>query len=140
MADVMVEQDGAIGVITLNNVKRRNCLSQAMLMGIEQGTLELVENKARAIILRAPKGSTVFSAGFDIRELPDPGIDPLGYNDDLAVALRAIQNCPVPVIAAISARVRISDVSQAPLALFASSILARRPLTHLRDRSSTRDM
>ena len=105
MSDVLVEQDGAIGVITLNNVKRRNCLSQAMLMGIEQGTLELVENKARAIILRAPKGATVFSAGFDIRELPDPGIDPLGYNDDLAVALRAIQNCPVPVIAMIEGSV-----------------------------------
>jgi len=30
MDDVLVEHNGVIGVITLNNVKRRNCLSQAM--------------------------------------------------------------------------------------------------------------
>jgi methylmalonyl-CoA decarboxylase len=101
MSEVLVEQDGAVGVITLNNERRRNCLSEAILTGIESSIQLLVDSRARAIILRAPKGSTVFSAGFDIRELPDPGIDPLGYNDDLAVALRAIQNCPVPVLAMI---------------------------------------
>jgi methylmalonyl-CoA decarboxylase len=100
-----VEQNDGIGVITLNNARRRNCLSQAILTGIDQSIQDLVESKVRAIILRAPKGSTVFSAGFDIRELPDPGVDPLGYNDDLAVALRAIQNCPVPVIAMIEGSV-----------------------------------
>ena len=105
MDDVLVEHDGVIGVITLNNVKRRNCLSQAILTGIDQSIQDLVESKVRAIILRAPKGSSVFSSGFDIRELPDPGVDPLGYNDDLAVALRAIQNCPVPVIAMIEGSV-----------------------------------
>jgi methylmalonyl-CoA decarboxylase len=92
---------GGIGVITLNNLERRNCLSEAMLNGIEHAIGALVEKRAQAIILRAPKGSKVWSAGFDIRELPDPGIDPLGYNDDLAVVLRAVQNCPVPVIAMI---------------------------------------
>jgi len=101
MSEVLVDLNGAVGVITLNNEKRRNCLSEAILTGIESSIQQLVEDRARAIILRAPKGSKVFSAGFDIRELPDPGIDPLGYNDDLAVALRAIQNCPVPVIAMI---------------------------------------
>jgi len=105
MSDVLMEQNGGVGVITLNNPRRRNCLSQAMLAGIEGSIQVLVENKVRAIILRAPKGSPVFSAGFDIRELPDPGIDPLGYNDDLAVALRAVQNCPVPVIAMIEGSV-----------------------------------
>lgn len=106
MDEVLVELKGDIGILTLNNPRRRNCLSQAMLTGIDQSIQALVEEqKVRAIVIRAPKGSTVFSAGFDVRELPDPGTDPLGYNDDLAVALRAIQNCPVPVIAMIEGSV-----------------------------------
>jgi len=105
MAQVLTELKGGIGIITLNNVERRNCLSEAMLNGIEQSIHELTARRARAVIIRAPKGSKVWSAGFDIRELPDPGIDPLGYNDDLAVALRAVQNCPVPVIAMIEGSV-----------------------------------
>ncbi|BDU74513.1 methylmalonyl-CoA decarboxylase [Mesoterricola silvestris] len=105
MDHVLTDLNGGIGVITLNNTARRNCLSEAMLNGIEQSIQRLVASGARAIILRAPKGSKVWSAGFDIRELPDPGIDPLGYNDDLATALRAVQNCPVPVIAMIEGSV-----------------------------------
>jgi methylmalonyl-CoA decarboxylase len=105
MNEVITELREGVGIITLNNAARRNCLSEAMLNGIEQSIQSLVEDNARAIVLRAPKGSQVWSAGFDIRELPDPGIDPLGYNDDLAVALRAVQNCPVPVIAMIEGSV-----------------------------------
>jgi methylmalonyl-CoA decarboxylase len=102
---VLTEVKGGIGIITLNNQERRNCLSEAMLNGIEQAIHALTEKRVRAVILRAAKGSKVWSAGFDIRELPEPGIDPLGYNDDLAVALRAVQNCPVPVIAMIEGSV-----------------------------------
>jgi methylmalonyl-CoA decarboxylase len=105
MTQVLTELKGGIAIITLNNVARRNCLSEAMLHGIEEAIADLVERKARAVVIRAPKGSTVWSSGFDIRELPDPGVDPLGYNDDLAVALRAVQNCPVPVIAMIEGSV-----------------------------------
>jgi methylmalonyl-CoA decarboxylase len=105
MDHVITELKDGIGVITLNNVQHRNCLSEAMLNGIELSIRTMVEAHARAIILRAPKGSKVWSAGFDIHELPDPGTDPLGYNDDLAVALRAVQNCPVPVIAMIEGSV-----------------------------------
>jgi methylmalonyl-CoA decarboxylase len=102
---VLTECKGPIGIITLNNQERRNCLSEAMLAGIERSIQALTDQEVRAVIIRAPKGSKVWSAGFDIRELPDPGIDPLGYNDDLAVALRAVQNCPVPVIAMIEGSV-----------------------------------
>jgi methylmalonyl-CoA decarboxylase len=105
MEHVLTELKGGIGILTLNNQERRNCLSEAMLHGIEQSIHEVVDRKARAVVIRAAKGSKVWCAGFDIRELPDPGVDPLGYNDDLAVALRAVQNCPVPVIAMIEGSV-----------------------------------
>ena len=105
MQHVLTQFQDGIGTIILNNPERRNCLSEAMLTGIERSVQDLVEQGARAVIIRAPKGSKVWSAGFDIRELPDPGIDPLGYNDDLAVALRAVQMCPVPVVAMIEGSV-----------------------------------
>jgi methylmalonyl-CoA decarboxylase len=105
MSQVLTELKGPIGILTLNNPERRNCLSEAMLSGVERGIQELTEQQARAVIIRALPGSKVWSAGFDIRELPDPGIDPLGYNDDLGIALRAVQNCPVPVIAMIEGSV-----------------------------------
>jgi len=94
-----------IGTITLNNVARRNCLSSEMLEGISSAIEEMVAQKARVIILRAPEGSPVWSAGFDIRELPEPGRDPLGYNDELGVAIRAVQMAPCPVIAMIEGSV-----------------------------------
>ena len=105
MSLVLTDLKGGIATITLNNPERRNCLSEAMLTDIEDAIQDLVDRKARAVIIRAPKGSKVWSSGFDIRELPDPGVDPLGYNDDLSVALRAVQNCPVPVIAMIEGSV-----------------------------------
>lgn len=46
----------------------------------------------RCIILRAPSGSKVFSAGHDIHELPSGGRDPLSYDDPLRQITRMIQN------------------------------------------------
>jgi len=104
MAEVLTELRGWIGVLTLNNAARRNCLSQAMLGELGRGIEALVAGGARAVILRAPAGSKVWCAGFDIRDLPEPG-EPLGYEDDFAVALHAVQQCPVPVIAMIEGSV-----------------------------------
>lgn len=105
MTLVLTEFQDQIGTITFNNAARRNCLSNEMLEGISAGIEELVTRKARVIILRAAKGSTVWSAGFDIRELPEPGRDPLGYNDELGVAIRAVQTAPCPVVAMIEGSV-----------------------------------
>lgn len=105
MSLVLTSFQDQIGVITLNNLARRNCLSGEMLDGISSAIEGMVGKKARVIILRAPQGSPVWSAGFDIRELPEPGRDPLGYNDELGVAIRAVQMAPCPVIAMIEGSV-----------------------------------
>jgi methylmalonyl-CoA decarboxylase len=65
----------------------------------------LRQGKARVLILRAPAGSTVWSAGHDVSELPLPGRDPLAYSDPLITVLREIQNTPLPVIAMIEGSV-----------------------------------
>jgi methylmalonyl-CoA decarboxylase len=94
-----------IGTITLNNPERRNALSRALVDEVIQAMDALRQGKARVLILRAPAGSTVWSAGHDVSELPLPGRDPLAYSDPLITVLREIQNTPLPVIAMIEGSV-----------------------------------
>jgi methylmalonyl-CoA decarboxylase len=94
-----------IGVLTLNNPARLNCLSKALLDELCAGLQSMRERDARVVILKAPTGSKVFSAGHDVRELPTNGRDPLTYNDPLRYAVRAIEHFPAPVIAMIEGSV-----------------------------------
>ncbi len=94
-----------IGTITFNHPEKRNCLSRAMLKEIDVALEALLSQQARVIIIRAQPGSRVWSSGFDVTELPDPGRDPLAYNDPLEMTLRHIQQMPMPVIAMIEGSV-----------------------------------
>jgi methylmalonyl-CoA decarboxylase len=102
---IISERSGVIGTITLNNVKKRNALNKDLVGELILALEELKEQKVRAIILRAPKGSEVWSAGHDVHELPQPGRDPLTYDDPLLVSIRKIQYLPVPVLAMIEGSV-----------------------------------
>jgi methylmalonyl-CoA decarboxylase len=55
----------------------------------------------RVVILRARPGVKVWSSGHDVYELPAGGRDPLGWDDPLRELVRAIEECPAPVIAVI---------------------------------------
>lgn len=94
-----------IGTITLNNAKTRNSLSNELLSEFIAALQQMEKRRARAVIIRAERGAKVWSSGFDIRELPVPGRDPLSYNDPLEQVLRAIQLFPAPVIAMIEGSV-----------------------------------
>src|SRR5512140_1131391 len=96
---ILTDFNEAIGTITFNNDCKRNALSGALIHELIKALNDLVYQPARAIILRANKGAAVWSAGFDISEFPGPGRDPLGFDDPLEQAIRAIQRCPAPVIA-----------------------------------------
>jgi methylmalonyl-CoA decarboxylase len=98
---VIVEDRGPIGIVTLNNPAKRNCLSNELL-GELLGTLDAFdERRARVVILRAAAGAPVWSAGFDVRALPEHGRDPLAYDDPLERVIRRIQTVRAPVIAMI---------------------------------------
>jgi methylmalonyl-CoA decarboxylase len=94
-----------IGTIILNHPETRNSLSNRLLNDLIEALEFFEKRKARAVIIRAAAGVTVWSSGFDITELPVPGRDPLSYNDPLEQALRAIQLFPAPVIAMIEGSV-----------------------------------
>jgi len=101
MALVLQESHDYIGIITFNNYDRRNALSKAFITDILAALKNLLFEEIRVIIIRAQPGAKVWSAGHDINELERPGRDPLGYYDPLEQVIRAIQTCPVPVMAMI---------------------------------------
>ena len=94
-----------IGTITLNDPKTLNSLSSALVKGL-LGSLDSFQEKGiRAVILRAPPGSRIWSAGHNVGELPKHARDPLTYSDPLRVVIRKIQEYPAPVIAMIEGSV-----------------------------------
>lgn len=92
------EVSGMIGWVTLDHDAKRNALSFELLNQLLASLLELEKQKVRVIILRANKGSKVWSSGFNIDELPRDGSDPLAYDNPLQKVIRAIIRIPVPVI------------------------------------------
>jgi enoyl-CoA hydratase len=98
--NVIVEKDGAIGVVTLNRPQALNALSYALVKDLSLAMQELDHDKdIRAIIVTG--GEKVFAAGADIKEMADRGPfderihERLGYRDQ-------INKITKPVIAAVS--------------------------------------
>ena len=105
MAVINTELQNNIGTITFNNPQQRNILSSILVDEVMQSIGALQKGRMRVLIIRALKGSSVWSAGHDVHELPLPGRDPLAYNDPLVTVLRSIQSLPIPVIAMIEGSV-----------------------------------
>ena len=105
MALILTDFHDSIGTITFNHDIKRNALSGALIQELIQALNDLIYQGARVIILRANKGASVWSAGFDITEFPQAGRDPLAYDDPLEQAIRAIQRCPAPVLALLEGSV-----------------------------------
>ncbi len=99
MSFVNTEYRDRVGWITMNNDAKRNALSFEMLCNLMDALDEMMLRKARVVIIRANKGAKVWSAGFDIEELPRDGSDPLAYDNPLQKVIRNIMEFPAPVIA-----------------------------------------
>ncbi len=100
-AVVRTEVIGQVGIITLDDQRKRNAIGARMAGGVVTALASLQARHARAVVLRAAAGVSVWSAGHDIGELPRGRRDPLGYNDHLEGLLRAIRSFPAPVIAMV---------------------------------------
>lgn len=102
---VQTDIQGAIGIAALDHPQRRNALSHAMVEELVAALAEFGRRSVRVVILRAAAGSTVWSAGHDVHELPEGGRDPLGWDDPLRRLIREIELFPAPVIAMIEGSV-----------------------------------
>lgn len=98
---ILTQTESAIGTIVMDHTAKRNALSEALIAEITTALEVFREQRVRAVVLRAQPGTKVWSSGHDIGELPDRGRDPLGWSDTLQVLIRAIQECPAPVLALI---------------------------------------
>ena len=98
--EVLLERDGALALVTINQPVRRNALSQAMWDAIPGVFAEAAS--ARVVIL-AGEGEH-FAAGADISEFEATYRDRASAEaalDRLTGAMDAVAACPVPVLAAI---------------------------------------
>jgi methylmalonyl-CoA decarboxylase len=97
---ILMEQQGLIGTVTLNQPAKRNALGQTLLGELIAALVDFQEKGMRVVIIRAKDDAKVWSSGHDIMELPSEE-DPLHYSVPLERALRAIKEFPGPVIAMI---------------------------------------
>jgi len=105
MALIQKDLADRVGTITLDNRKSHNALSAELITEVLKAMTALCEAEARVIVLRAPSGAKVWSAGHDVKELSTGGRDPLTYSDPLRQLIRTIQEVPVPVIAMVEGSV-----------------------------------
>jgi methylmalonyl-CoA decarboxylase len=98
---VSIQIDGQVGTIILDNPEKRNALSHALIEAVISALQGFEAAEVRVVILRAQSGVQVWSSGHDVYELPAGGRDPLGWDDPLRELVRAIEECPAPVIAVI---------------------------------------
>lgn len=101
MSLVQTEIIENVGIITLNNPKKLNALSEEMVDNIIAALEDFHIKKLPVVILRAADGVKVWSAGHDVKELPPKMRDPLSYYDSLERLLRAVEEYLGPVIAMV---------------------------------------
>jgi len=104
-AELLVEREGELAVLTLNRPRRRNALSTTLLVSLAQALNDLAaEGLVRCAILRG-SGEKAFSAGMDLSALPE-GLPEdiqkqISAKGPLQFGLDTIEDVPFPVIAMI---------------------------------------
>ncbi len=99
--------DGAVARLTLDSPRNRNALSTRLVAELHAGLGRAAANPAVRAVVLGHSGGT-FCAGADLSEATagDPAAAALDRARELAGVLRAIVECPVPVIAAVDGHVR----------------------------------
>ena len=87
--------------IEMQNPRRLNCLNEEMCDDIVRALEEGYRKECVAIVIKAQCNHGVWSAGHDIRELPQDGSDPLAYDVPMERMLHKIQEVAIPVIACV---------------------------------------
>ncbi len=96
-----LEQDGSIGVVTLNRPQRRNALSLATMKELVD-CFERIgrERTIRAVVLAA--AGKVFSSGHDLSEMVGRNVNEYRQIFDVCTQLMtAVQSIPQPVVAEV---------------------------------------
>jgi enoyl-CoA hydratase/carnithine racemase len=101
---VRIERGGATAWVRLDSPRRLNAISEAMWLALSRGFEALSTDPAlRCVVVRGEGGN--FAAGADIEEFERIRFDAVNgrryHLETVANAIAAIEQCPVPVVAAI---------------------------------------
>jgi methylmalonyl-CoA decarboxylase len=110
---VATSLENDIGTVTLNNSKKHNAISAALIADLLEAGQKLNASGVKVVILRAAPGVKVWSAGHDVNELPTNGLDPLTYDDPLRQVVRAIHETRMPVVAMVEGSARRAEIGWA---------------------------
>ena len=102
---VKVTIEERICFIEMNNPEKLNCLSDRMCHDIVDAVKYGYKSECVAIVIKAVCRHGVWSAGHDIRELPQDGSDPLAYDVPMERMLHQVQEVAIPVIACVNGSV-----------------------------------
>ena len=91
--------------VEMQNEDRYNCLSEAMCGELMDALAHGYDSECVCIVIGARTKNGVWSAGHDIKELPQDGTDPLAFQVPMERLLRRVQDTPIPVIACVSGSV-----------------------------------
>jgi enoyl-CoA hydratase len=98
---LLVEVDKGAARVTLNNPKRMNALSLAMLRGLRSTVGALASDRSVRIIVFAGAGELAFSAGADLRDVADDVGGREQMDEAYRAAIAAVRDVRQPTIAAI---------------------------------------
>ena len=99
---ILVEADGAVGVVTLNRAEKRNALSLEAMRELTAAFEAIgADRSVKVVILRGL--GPAFSAGHDLREMLQRSVEEYRLTFDVCVRLmETIQAIPQPVIAEVA--------------------------------------
>ena len=94
-----------IASVRMQNGKHFNCLSEDMCNELMEAITASYTEECVGIVLQAEVNRHVWSAGHDIKELPQDGSDPLAFYVPMERLLRVVQDTPIPIIACVDGTV-----------------------------------
>jgi enoyl-CoA hydratase len=100
---ISLERRNATAIVSLNRPEKLNAISRAMLRELTHVFEQAATDKSLRAIIFTGAGDKAFSAGTDLSELIGvPGDKALEVAEGGQQLCHVIENCPVPVIAAIN--------------------------------------
>jgi len=99
----VIVNEGAVAQVMINRPQALNALNADVLQGLILAFERLQRNSAVRVVTLWGAGTEAFSAGMDVAAIVDLGPRPIADYVELGQrAMRALETCPVPVIAAVN--------------------------------------
>ncbi|MDF2930406.1 MAG: Crotonyl-CoA hydratase, partial [Anaerospora sp.] len=102
-ANLLFENQGGIGLVTLNRPKALNALNQATLEELDKLADEIAKDTSIKVVVLTGSGEKAFVAGADITEMQHKSaIEGRNFGKLGQAVFNKIENLPQPVIAAVN--------------------------------------